>query len=485
MRRVRRSPLIPALALVVALATPTLAHAAAGSAPPPKPRAAAATLAGSPWPEMRHDSRNTASSPIRGRYRGGDRPWSFRTARGIFSTPVLGDDQTAYIGSADGNFYALDRHGEQRWRFHTGGIIDAAAALGRPVGEARRLPDHDRLRRRDPLPAAKRRPPAVAQAADPLAVPDPAAAGDRPARQLVGGKRRLRPRRQPVRRQHRRRRLLADPGRRAALDHPARQLGLDDAGVRRRGQQLLGLGRLLRLLARPAGQPALADVHPGLRHLVAGARLRRHGLRRAPSTAACTRSTRRPGAERWAFPTAAHVYASPALAADAAGNTSRDLHRLRRRLGLRGRPRRHPDLALRHRRAGALLAGDRPRPARRRADRLRRLLERQALRARRRDRRAALVVRHDAEQPGAQRPQRPQRLPGARQARRLHRRRARAGLVRALRLLPRGPRQPLHDRTRARSSAPTSTAPSRSPRAGRRSRARSWTCRRRPCSGRG
>ena len=96
-------------------------------------------LAGSPWPEMRRDSRNTGSSPIRGSYCG-DRPWSFRTGRGIFSTPVIGDDGTVYIGSADGYFYALGPDGRPTWRFHTGGIIDAAAALGRRRGGDRGFP---------------------------------------------------------------------------------------------------------------------------------------------------------------------------------------------------------------------------------------------------------------------------------------------------------------------------------------------------------
>jgi len=57
----------------------------------------------SPWPEMRRDSRNTASSPVRDRYLGG-RPWAFATKRGIFSTPVIGGDNTIYVGSADRNF---------------------------------------------------------------------------------------------------------------------------------------------------------------------------------------------------------------------------------------------------------------------------------------------------------------------------------------------------------------------------------------------
>jgi outer membrane protein assembly factor BamB len=93
----------------------------------------------SPWPEMRRDSRNTAASPIRARYRG-DRPWSFATARGIFSTPVIGGDGTIYVGSADHYFYALRPDGGPLWRFRTGGIIDAAAAIGRHVKKLRSAP---------------------------------------------------------------------------------------------------------------------------------------------------------------------------------------------------------------------------------------------------------------------------------------------------------------------------------------------------------
>jgi outer membrane protein assembly factor BamB len=118
-----------------------LATALAGIAMPPAAGAESRefaydvpVLAGSPWPEMRRDSRNTGESPVRGRYRGG-RPWSFRTGRGIFSTPVIGDDGTAYVGSADGYFYALDRDGRPVWKLRTGGIIDAAAALGRRTGK--------------------------------------------------------------------------------------------------------------------------------------------------------------------------------------------------------------------------------------------------------------------------------------------------------------------------------------------------------------
>ncbi len=84
--------------------------------------------AGSPWPEMRHDRRNSGRSAIVAHY-GGEDPWAFRTGRGIFSTPVIGGDGTVYVGSGDSSFYALDARGRLRWRLKTGGLIDAAAAL--------------------------------------------------------------------------------------------------------------------------------------------------------------------------------------------------------------------------------------------------------------------------------------------------------------------------------------------------------------------
>jgi outer membrane protein assembly factor BamB len=117
----------------------------------------------SPWPSMRRDRRNTGASPIVGRYRG-DRPWAFRTAKGIFSTPVLGGDGTVYIGSADRSFYALDRFGLERWRFGTGEIIDSAATLGAYDRKRRTMPvtfgsGDERLYRlrTDPAPVARRR----------------------------------------------------------------------------------------------------------------------------------------------------------------------------------------------------------------------------------------------------------------------------------------------------------------------------------------
>jgi outer membrane protein assembly factor BamB len=107
------------------LAPRVLAPAAASAAPPDVP-----TERGAPWPSMRHDRLNTGRSPIRARYHAGDRPWAFRTGKGVFSTPIVGRDETVYAGSADSSFYAI-RDGRLRWRFKTGEIVDSAGVLGR------------------------------------------------------------------------------------------------------------------------------------------------------------------------------------------------------------------------------------------------------------------------------------------------------------------------------------------------------------------
>lgn len=88
------------------------------------------TQADSPWPTFRRDHRNTGRSPIVAQY-DGSQPWEFRTAKGIFSTPVIDRDGRIYFGSADHFFYALNPDGTLAWKFQTGEIIDSAGAIGR------------------------------------------------------------------------------------------------------------------------------------------------------------------------------------------------------------------------------------------------------------------------------------------------------------------------------------------------------------------
>ena len=85
----------------------------------------------------------------------------------------------------------------------------------------------------------------------------------------------------------------------------------------------------------PQRPRAVADLHPGLRRLLAGARLGRHGLRRLVRLQALRA---RSGDRQWrggALPTTDHIYSSPALGQDARRPHDRDLHRLGGRLGVR------------------------------------------------------------------------------------------------------------------------------------------------------
>ncbi len=130
--RALRLALLAGLAAVVGLATSASALSADEAAATRSYSYDTPVLKSSPWPAMRRDRRNTGASPISARLRVGAEPWRFETGKGVFSTPVIDGEDTAYFGSADRRFYAIDRHGALRWKLKTGEIIDSAATLGAP-----------------------------------------------------------------------------------------------------------------------------------------------------------------------------------------------------------------------------------------------------------------------------------------------------------------------------------------------------------------
>jgi outer membrane protein assembly factor BamB len=80
------------------------------------------------WPKFRGDARQTgrtARKPVLS----AAKPWSFATGKGVFSSPVIGEDGTVYVGSADRHFYALRRDGALRWTIETGEIVDSSGLL--------------------------------------------------------------------------------------------------------------------------------------------------------------------------------------------------------------------------------------------------------------------------------------------------------------------------------------------------------------------
>jgi outer membrane protein assembly factor BamB len=61
----------------------------------------------------------------------GDLKWAFKTNGKIFSSPIV-HDGFVYIGSEDGNLYAIDeKTGKTHWKFKTGGAVHSSPAIFR------------------------------------------------------------------------------------------------------------------------------------------------------------------------------------------------------------------------------------------------------------------------------------------------------------------------------------------------------------------
>lgn len=79
-------------------------------------------LAQSPWPMYLHDPQHTGRSPYRGPQEG-IIEWVFNTCADVYSSPVLGEDGTIYLGSNSMFLYALDPSGAEKWRFKSIGCV--------------------------------------------------------------------------------------------------------------------------------------------------------------------------------------------------------------------------------------------------------------------------------------------------------------------------------------------------------------------------
>jgi outer membrane protein assembly factor BamB len=60
----------------------------------------------------------------------GTKKWEFSTGNEIYSSPAIGSDGTIYVGSTDGNLYAIDPDGGKKWDFSTGAAIYASPSIG-------------------------------------------------------------------------------------------------------------------------------------------------------------------------------------------------------------------------------------------------------------------------------------------------------------------------------------------------------------------
>ena len=60
----------------------------------------------------------------------GTEKWRFPTGGTVESSPIVDLDGTIYIGSQDGNVYAINPNGTQKWFFPTGGAVPSSPAIG-------------------------------------------------------------------------------------------------------------------------------------------------------------------------------------------------------------------------------------------------------------------------------------------------------------------------------------------------------------------
>ena len=101
---------------IVAVATLSISHA---------------QLATAPWPMFHYNLAHTGLSPYNTSANPGTLKWKFATGSFIeYSSPAIGTDGTIYVGSDDGNLYAVNPDGTLEWTFATGGNVYSSPAIG-------------------------------------------------------------------------------------------------------------------------------------------------------------------------------------------------------------------------------------------------------------------------------------------------------------------------------------------------------------------
>jgi len=68
------------------------------------------------WPMFGHDAQRTRRSQYVGAQTNNVK-WSYTTAGEVWSSPAIGADGTVYVSSFDGNFYAINPNGSQKWSY--------------------------------------------------------------------------------------------------------------------------------------------------------------------------------------------------------------------------------------------------------------------------------------------------------------------------------------------------------------------------------
>ena len=56
--------------------------------------------------------------------------WKYTTGGGVYSSPAIGSDGTIYVGSSDGDLYAINPDGTLKWKYETGYMVCSSPAIG-------------------------------------------------------------------------------------------------------------------------------------------------------------------------------------------------------------------------------------------------------------------------------------------------------------------------------------------------------------------
>ena len=83
----------------------------------------------SAWPMFQHDTKHTGRSPFGDTGNLGVLKWKFKMDGTVDPPPIIGEDETIYIGGAD-YFYAIHPNGSVKWRYEFKyGAVDYGAAI--------------------------------------------------------------------------------------------------------------------------------------------------------------------------------------------------------------------------------------------------------------------------------------------------------------------------------------------------------------------
>ncbi|MFW6141928.1 MAG: PQQ-binding-like beta-propeller repeat protein [Candidatus Saliniplasma sp.] len=92
----------------------------------------------SPWLMFRGDLKRTGRSEYSTEYNTGSKSWSFSTTGRVTTSITTGPGSTlyfgvSYVGTDEGDLYAIDTNGTERWNFNTDGFVYSTPTVEKTV----------------------------------------------------------------------------------------------------------------------------------------------------------------------------------------------------------------------------------------------------------------------------------------------------------------------------------------------------------------